>query len=174
MYLINEEVNEFSTTQEVLRLRGPSRTAQAFWQEEDCCSDCLRFFCWWRLFSDPQLLEFASPTPFSFCLSSSGCHPQLSLLFLRPVLTSSIPILLPITGTWGLSPLMCFPQLSLFCGTSSAMRCFFGGCSPIFLMDDTWWTRHSAILVVPNARGEEPPQPWQCLDGADSLDEQEG
>lgn len=54
------------------------------------------------------------------------------------------------------------------------MRCFFGGRSPIFLMDDTGWTCHSAILVVPNAHGEEPPQPWQCLDGADSLDEQEG
>lgn len=31
-----------------------------------------------------------------------------------------------------------------------------------------------AISVVPNAHGEELPQPSQCLDRARSLDEQEG
>lgn len=90
----------------------------------------------------PLFAGVGSSTPFSFCLTSSDCHLWLSLLFFRYLLTCSIPVLFPITETWGLSPLMRFPHPPVFWETSSALCCFFRGWSTIFSLDDQWWTCH--------------------------------
>lgn len=171
-FFLNEELNLNSRSPEMKRFIQKS---SSIWREGVCCCDCLWVLCWWGLFSEPPLLELAllhaSASAWLLqivtltcpCCSSDLCSPPVSLCSLL--------------HHWnlGLLPTCVFSSSSLVLGDLLCLLLLFQ--KLLYHLLDGWLMVDLslfAILAVPNAYGEDLPQPGQCLDQTQSLGEQEG